>query len=96
MSSHDKQIKITVVDRLGTKGCHRGMRIGQTFDFATQRGQMCPMVEHIAFIYADILRYGGNFGGERPYETEFCCSDPKTIMVYKIELVGENVPFTAK
>lgn len=54
------------------------------------------MVEHIAFIYADILRYGGNFGGERPYETEFCCSDPKTIMVYKIELVGENVPFTAK
>ena len=85
-----KNIKITIIDRLGAKGCHRGMRIGKSYDWESQRGQLCPMVCHIAFPYVDILRYGGNFGGDTPYETTFCCSDPKTIMVYKIELVDET------
>ena len=52
-----KKIKITVVDRLGKKGCHRGMKVGMTF------------------------------GGETPYKTRFCCSDPDTVIVYSIEIV---------
>lgn len=86
MSSHDKQIKITVVDRLGQKGCHRGMRIGQTFDFVTQRGQMCPMVEHIAFIYADILRYGGNFGGRDLMRQSFAAQIRRLSWFIKLNL----------
>lgn len=84
------KVRITVVDRLGKCGCHRGMRPGMTFDWESERGKMCPMASHIAFPYVDILRYGGNFGGDTPYETTFCCSDPKTIIVYKIELVREE------
>ena len=36
------KIRLTVVDRLGPKGCHRGHKVGDTFDFDTERGQVCP------------------------------------------------------
>lgn len=83
-------IRITVVDRLGPKGCHRGMRKGMSFDWDTQRGELCPMVSHIAFPYVDILRYGGSFGKDNPYQTRFCCSDPDTVTVFKIELIKDE------
>ena len=53
------RIKLTVTDRRGKMGCHRGHHIGQTFDFDTERGELCPMAMHCAFPYIDILRYGG-------------------------------------
>ena len=34
------KVRITVVDRLGKCGCHRGMRPGITFDWETERGKM--------------------------------------------------------
>ena len=64
------KIKITLIDQKGHMGCHRGHRIGDTFDFDTERGKLCPMAMHVAFPYIDILRYGGktarSIGG-------FCC-----------------------
>ena len=48
------KIRLTVVDRLGPKGCHRGHKVGDSFDFDTERGQVCPMVMHVAFPYIDI------------------------------------------
>ena len=53
------KIKITLIDRKGPCGCHRGHKIGDSFDFDTQRGELCPMAMHVAFPYIDILRYGG-------------------------------------
>ena len=67
------KIKITLIDQKGEKGCHRGHKIGDTFDFDTERGKICPMVMHVAFPYIDILRYGG-------------CPDADTINVFKIEI----------
>lgn len=52
------KIKITLIDRKGKHGCHRGHKIGDSFDFDTERGQLCPMAMHVAFPYIDILRYG--------------------------------------
>lgn len=83
------KIKITIIDRKGTKGCHRGHEIGDIFDFDTQRGELCPMAAHVAFPYIDILRYGGNFGDKSPNEICFACPDVDTIMVFKIEKIGE-------
>ena len=63
------KIKITLIDRKGKHGCHRGHKIGDSFDFDTERGQLCPMAMHVAFPYIDILRYavifraGGRHGG---------------------------------
>ena len=50
------QIRITLIDRKGPAGCHRGHTVGQSWDFDTQRGEICPMAMHTAFLYIDILR----------------------------------------
>ena len=57
------KIKITLIDRKGDCPCHRGHKIGDSFDFDTERGQLCPMAAHVAFPYIDILRYGGKRTG---------------------------------
>ncbi len=88
--SRRPKIKITVVDRLGPRGCHRGHKPGDTFDFDTQRGEICPMAMHIAFPYIDILRYGGTIPGQPEGEAIFCCSDVDTINVFKIERVEDD------
>ena len=84
------KIKITLIDQKGEKGCHRGHKIGDTFDFDTERGKMCPMAMHVAFLYIDILRYGGSIPGNEPGTAVFCCPDVDTINVFKIEVVKEN------
>ena len=60
------KIKITLIDRRGPVGCHRGHRVGDSFDFDTERGKICPMAMHVAFLYVDILRYGGQIPGNEP------------------------------
>lgn len=79
------KIKITIVDRLGPKGCQRGCKVGDSYDFDTERGNMCPMAAHVAFPYIDILRYGGQVPGNRENTAVFSCPDVDTILVYKIE-----------
>ena len=88
MSKRPK-IRISVIDRRGEKGCQRGHKIGQTVDYDTQRGDICPMAMHCGFPYIDILRYGGNVPGQPEGIAEFCCSDADTIMVFKAEIVNE-------
>lgn len=84
------KIAITLVERKGECACHRGHLVGDRFDFDTERGKLCPMAMHVAFIYADILRYGGNIPGEPLGTAHFCCPDVKTINVFKIERIDES------
>lgn len=79
------EIKITLIDRKGDRPCHRGHKIGDTFDFDTERGNLCPMAMHVAFVYADILRYGGEIPGNDTGTAKFCCPDADTINIFKIE-----------
>lgn len=81
------EIRITVTDRRGSKGCHRGHKVGDSFDFDTQRGRICPMAMHCAFPYIDILRYGGRLPGQPEGVAESCCSDADVIMVFKAEIM---------
>ena len=76
------KIKITLVDRLGKCGCHRGHQIGDTFDYDTDRGKRCPMAMHVAFPYIDILRYGGTPPTSCNGENRFCCPDADVINVF--------------
>ena len=48
-------IQITLIDQKGTKGCHRGHKIGDSFDFDKERGKLCPMAMHVAFPYIDMV-----------------------------------------
>ena len=68
-------IRITLIDRKGPCGCHRGHKVGDSFDFDTERGQLCPMAMHVAFPYVDILRYGGALPGP----------DVDTLNIFRIE-----------
>ena len=80
-------IRITLIDRLGKCGCHRGHRVGDSWDFDTQRGELCPMAMHVAFPYIDILRYGGAIPGQPEGTAAFCCPDVDTINVFRVEAV---------
>lgn len=79
------KIRITLVERKGPVGCHRGHRVGDSYDFDTERGQLCPMAMHVAFPYVDILRYGGEIPGQEKGTAVFCCPDVDTLNVFRIE-----------
>lgn len=83
------RIRLTLVDRLGSGACHRGHRIGDSFDFDTERGQLCPMALHAAFPYVDILRYGGTLPLSRSGDLRFCCPDADVANVFRIEVEQE-------
>ena len=85
------KIKITITDRRGKMGCHRGHHVGEVFDYDEDRGKICPMAMHCAFPYIDILRYGGSLPGQPEGQAEFCCSDADVILVFKAEMVEEWV-----
>ena len=59
------KIKITLIDRKGKHGCHRGHKIGDSFDFDTERGQLCPMAMHVAFLYMTFCVTAVIFPGRR-------------------------------
>jgi uncharacterized repeat protein (TIGR04076 family) len=79
-------IQITLVDRKGPCGCHRGHKVGDTFDFDTERGRLCPMAMHVAFPYIDILRYGGTLPTGKDGDFRFCCPDADVINIFRLEV----------
>lgn len=81
------KIKITLMDRKGEKPCHRGHKVGDIFDFDTERGKLCPMAMHVAFPYIDIIRYGGKIPNCEEGTGKFCCPDVDVINVFKIEKI---------
>ena len=83
------KIKLTLVERRGEYGCHRGHKVGDTFDFDTERGKLCPMAMHVAFPYL-ILRYGGKVPKASNGEIRFCCPDSDVVNVFKIEKEDSN------
>lgn len=83
------KIRITLVERKGQASCHHGHRPGDSFDFDTERGKLCPMAMHVAFPFVDILRYGGSIPGQPAGSATFCCPDADTINVFRAEIVEE-------
>lgn len=84
-------IRITLVEQKGPRPCHHGHAPGDVWDFDTERGRLCPMALHVAFVYADILRYGGNIPGQATGTALFACPDVETLNVFKME----RLPVTA-
>ena len=83
------KIRITLIDQKGEKGCHRGHKIGDSYDFDTERGKLCPMAMHVAFLYADILRYGGSIPGQPDGTAVFSCPDADTLNICRVERIEE-------
>ena len=87
------KIRLTLVDQKGTMGCHRGHRIGDTFDFDTERGRLCPMAMYVAFPYVDILRYGGTLPDHcfADYHDLVNCPDVDVINVFRLDVEKEGI-----
>ena len=81
------KICITLVDQKGTAPCHRGHQIGDSFDFDSERGKLCPMAMHVAFPFIDILRYGGTLPTQPDGTMRFCCPDAAVINVFQLDIV---------
>ena len=81
------KILLTLVEKKGDCPCHHGHKIGDRFDFDSDRGRLCPMAMHVAFPYVDILRYGGEIPPGKDGEIKFCCPDSDVINVFKIEKI---------
>lgn len=80
------KIKITVKERKGTRNCHRGHKVEDSYDFDTERGKICPMVMHVLFPVIDILRYGGSLPGDGcNHKGLFACPDPDVLLVFEVE-----------
>ena len=84
------EIKITLVAQLGNCGCHYGHKVGDSFDFDTQRGEICPMAIHVAFPYIDILRYGGSLPVGKSGDIRFCCPDADVLNIFRVEIDDKN------
>lgn len=84
-----KKITLMVVDQLGKHSCHHGHKIGDSFDYDFQRGELCPMAAHAAFPYVEILKYGGKLPRSASGDMRFCCSDPDVVNVFKITVEEE-------
>ena len=80
------KIKITLIERKGTYGCHRSHRVGDTFDYDTDRGKLCPMAMHVAFAYIDILRSGGTPPLSSQGDFRFYCPDADVINMFRLEI----------
>ncbi|HIV15337.1 MAG TPA: TIGR04076 family protein [Candidatus Avisuccinivibrio pullicola] len=88
--SRRPRITLKLVERKGPCGCHRGHRVGECFDFDTERGQLCPMALHVAFPYIDILRYGGTPPTARDGKIKFSCPDVDTLNIFEITVENDG------
>lgn len=89
MAKHPK-IRLTLIDKKGKHVCHYGHKVGDSFDFQTERGILCPMAVHVAFPYVEIIKYGGT----PPERAEsdavtFCCPDADVINIFRIDKVED-------
>lgn len=85
-----KKIVMTVVAQLGTKPCHHGHKVGDSFHYDSERGKLCPMAVHAAFPYIEILKYGGTLPTSAAGDMRFCCSDPDVVNVFRITTEEER------
>ena len=82
------KIALRLMDKKGPCFYHHRHRIGDTFDFDTERGALCPMALHVAFPYIDILRYGGTLPVGADGDIRFCCPDADVLNIFRIEVTG--------
>lgn len=84
------RITITLIGKAGKCGCRRGHKIGDSFDFDTERGLLCPMAMHAGFPYIDILRYGGALPKSSAGDYRFCCPDADVMNIFRIDVAEEK------
>ena len=92
MPANNENIKITVVEKRGKRGCDYCHRVGDVYDYAKDAGKLCPWMLTVANMYITKLRDGHTFsrGPEVPDgAVTFCCPDPRVMNIFQIEYTGK-------
>lgn len=87
-----KKVTIALRERRGDCPCHRGHQPGDTFDFDTERGRLCPLAMHVAFPIVDIVRYGGQPPRARDGRILFACPDADVLNIFEIIPEANSAP----
>ena len=58
MAENNENIKITVVEKRGKRGCDYGHRVGDIYDYAKDAGRLCPWMLTVANMYISKLKDG--------------------------------------
>lgn len=79
------KIKITVIGRKGPCGCHRGHKPGDSFDFDTERGKLCPWQCTLPFPISTFCATAVQFPVQNPARQYFAApmSIPSTFLKLK-------------
>ena len=83
-----RNVLIEVVEQRGALPCMRGHKVGDMFDFNTERGKLCPCALNSLSPFIHALRYGGDDLPVNRVHGDFrySCIDPETTMVYRLSV----------
>ncbi len=80
-----QKVTIEIVDILLTGKCNYGHKIGDKFDYPSEKGKICTAALHSLYPYALSIQIGGSFHWEEdPDSITVCCPDYKNPVVFKI------------
>ncbi len=81
-----EKITIEIVNILEKGECPEGHKIGDKFDFKTERGKICPHALNVLFPYIVGLQSGGSFPWEKESDNvTICCPDSNNPVVFKLQ-----------
>ena len=83
MAENNENIKITVVEKRGKRGCDYGHRVGDIYDYAKDAGRLCPWMLTVANMYISKLKELSENA------VTFCCPDPRVMNIFQIEYTGK-------
>ncbi|MBQ3683200.1 MAG: TIGR04076 family protein [Succinimonas sp.] len=92
MPENNENIKITVVEKRGKRGCDYCHRVGDVYDYAKDAGRLCPWMLTVANMYISKLKDGHRFirEGLPRNAVTFCCPDPRVMNIFQIEYTGRT------
>jgi uncharacterized repeat protein (TIGR04076 family) len=80
-----KKVTIEIVDILLTENCDYGHKIGDNFDYPSERSKICAAAWHSLYPFALTIQNGGSFSwSDDPDSVTICCPDHKNPVVFKI------------
>jgi len=83
--SEEEKVIVEVVNILEGGTCPYGHKIGDTYNYPEERGNICAAAFHSLYPYLLGIRIGANFPWEEDKDSvTICCPDYKNPVVFKI------------
>lgn len=83
-----QNVLIEMVEKRGEHTCVCGHKVGDVFDFQTERGKLCSVAMNALYPYISALRFGAAELPVNPVHGDFryCCPDPEVGNVFRLSV----------